>query len=153
MRHPAKSPTTNGEAAKTQEHWRTAAIQAFPEHQEFALSDDEEFGIYNLFFQLREELSIAVARSDVDAVARILGFAGRCIRGELASDGEDIGAAAGVCLIEHIFEDTPRKRWNTIFSAMPHGVYLDCRHYVEQWMDPGAFSKVRAEAKKFYQSR
>ena len=99
------------------EHWRAAALREFPEHEEFALSDDEEYGIYNLFFQLRDELTEAIAKSEVERAWRIIDFAARCLCGSLGSDGEDIGAAAGVSLFEHVFEDSPRKRWPVIFFS------------------------------------
>jgi hypothetical protein len=131
-------------------HWRAVALREFPEHEEFVSSDDEEYGIYNLFFQLRGELAEAIARGDAPTASRILGFASRCLDGKLASDGEDIGAAAGVSLFEHVFEDTPRKRWPSVFSVMPRRVYFSCRHYVEQWLEAETFSKLDRDAKEFY---
>ena len=133
-----------------QEHWRAVALREFPEHEEFISSDDEEYGIYNLFFQLRGEFTEAVASSDVETAARILKFAGSCLRGEFASDGEDIGVAAGVSLFEHVFEDTPQKRWRTVFSVMPRSTYYGCRHYVEQWLESDIFLKLDRDAKDFY---
>jgi hypothetical protein len=132
------------------EHWRAVAMREFPEHIEFVSCGDEEYGIYNLFFQLRGELSEAITKGDVETAERILTFAGRCLRGNLSSDGEDIGVAAGVSLFEHVFEDTPQKRWPTVFSAMPHSVYFDCLPYVKQWLDSNAFSKLDRDAEEFY---
>ena len=113
-------------------------------------SDDEEYGIYNLFFQLRGEFAEAIARNDVQTAAKLLGFAGRCIRGELASDGEDIEVAAGVSFFEHLFDDTPQKRWAAVFSVMPRSVYYGSRCYFERWLDADTYSKVDGEAKRFY---
>jgi hypothetical protein len=132
------------------EHWRAVVMREFPEHEEFASSNDEEYAIYNIFFQLRVEFADAVSSGDVETAARILGFAGRCLCGELASDGEDISVAAGVSLFEHVFEDTPQERWPTVFSVMPRRVYFGCRHYVEQWIDADVFSKLDTDAKDFY---
>jgi hypothetical protein len=133
-----------------QEHWRAVALREFPEHRELVLSDDEEYGIYNFLFRLRGEFTEAIASGDAPTASRILGFAGRCLGGELASDGEDIGAAAGVSLFEHVFEDMPRKRWSTVFSIMPHSVYLAGRHYAEQWLEAETFSELDRDAKDFY---
>ena len=137
-------------AVQPHEHWRAAARREFPAHEEFASSDDEEYGIYNLFFQLRGELTEAIAKNDVERASKIIDFAARCLRGALVSDGEDIGVAAGVSLFEHVFEDSPRKWWPVIFSAMPRSVYSGCRHYVEQWMDRAAFSKLDQDATRYY---
>ena len=136
--------------AQSQTHWRSLALSRFPEHEEFISSDDEEYGIYNLFFQLRGQFADAISEGNSERAARILDFAGRCLQSQLTSDGEDISAAAGVSLFEHIFEDTPQKRWSAIFSCMPRMIYYRCRHYLEQWMEPEVFSKLDAEATKYY---
>jgi hypothetical protein len=67
-----------------QEHWRAVALREFPEHEEFVSSDDEEYGVYSLFFQLRGEFAEAIASGDAPTASRILGFASRCLGGELA---------------------------------------------------------------------
>jgi hypothetical protein len=146
----SRPPKKKRQAKPLQEHWRAVAMREFPEHEEFASSDDEEYGIYHLFFQLREEFAEAIASGDTQTASRILGFAGRCLRAELASDGEDIGGAAGVALFEHIFEDTPKRRWPRVFSAMSRRVYFDCRPYVEQCLEANTFSKLDRNAKEFY---
>ena len=130
--------------------WRTLALKLFPEHKECISSKDEEFAIYNLFFQLRAQFAEAISSGDSELAAKIIGFTGRCLEGELASDGEDLALAAGVSFFEHIFEDTPRKRWPAIFSCMPRVVYHLGRHYPERWMGPAAFAKLDADATKFY---
>ena len=152
MRRTAVSKAGKKQRAAVQphEHWQAAARREFPEHEEFASNEDEEYGIYHLFFQLRGELTEAIAKSDVERASRIIDFAARCLRGALVSDGEDISGAAGVSLFEHVFEDSPRKRWPVIFSAMPRSVYSGCRDYVEQWMDRAAFSKVDQDATQYY---
>lgn len=133
-----------------QEHWREAALGKFPEHEEFISSDDEQYGIYNLFFQLRGEFTQSIVSRDVEAAGKILGFAGKCLQGELSSDGEDIGVAAGVSFFEHLFEDVPLKQWRVVFSVMPRSIYLSCRPYAEQWMGAEEFSKLDRNAKEFY---
>jgi hypothetical protein len=126
------------------------ALSLFPEHDESISNDDEEYGIYNLFFQLRGEFAEAISNGDHKTAAKILDFSGRCLLNELASDGEDISAAAGVSLFEHIFEDSPPKHWRAIFSSLPHRIYLACHPYPEQWMGSDAFSRVEAAAAKCY---
>lgn len=126
------------------------AAEQFPQHREIVTADDEEYAIYNLFFELRDDLNDAVSHGDKAATSRILDFAGRCLRNELTSNGEDISVAAGVSLFEHIFEDCSPKDWRRIFSSMPRNTYEECRSYVEKWMDADAFSEVEREAKIHY---
>jgi hypothetical protein len=152
MRRATTLSTAKKKRVKVQplKHWRALAIRQFPEHEEFVSSKDEEYGIYNLFFQLRGQFTEAIARSDVETAMRILEFSSRCLRSKLASDGEDISVAAGVSLFEHIFADSPRERWPIIFSVMPRSVYRECRHYVEQWMGSESFTKLDQDASEFY---
>jgi hypothetical protein len=132
------------------DHWRVVAARHFPQHQDLISSDDEEYGLYNLFFQLLSGFTKAIAKNDTATATKILDFAGRCLRDELASDGEDISAAAGVSLFEHIFDDSPQRRWPRIFSAMSATLYSACRPYLQGWMEPRAFSKVDKDATIFY---
>ena len=131
-------------------HWRTEASRRFPQHEEFTSSADEEYAIYNLFFELRGEFEHAVTSSDTARAVKIMEFAGFCLRGEFISDGEDISVAAGVSFFEHLFDDIPEVQWDSVFSCMPQALYRDCRHYLEQWMEPGPFAKVEAYAHRKY---
>jgi hypothetical protein len=79
-----------------------------------------------------------------------LEFARQCLDGRLSSSGEDISVAAGVSLFEHVFEDSPHKTWGTIFSGMPHRVFLKCQMYPERWMGAEAFAKVNEAARRYY---
>jgi len=140
-------------AKPSRPHWRRVALEVFPEHKEIILSDDEEYAIYNLFFQIHGQFTDAIITGNTDTAAQILNFAGRCLQNELASDGEDISAAAGVSLFEHVFEDCPAKLWPAVFSCMPLKIYHASRHYVERWMGADAFSRVADTAEKYYASR
>ena len=131
-------------------HWRTEASGKFPQHEEFTSSPDEEYAIYNLFFELRADFEHAIACGEISRATEITEFAGRCLRGELISDGEDISVAAGVSFFEHLFDDVPESRWDSVFSCTPGALYRDCRHYLEQWMEPDRFSKVEAYAHAKY---
>src|SRR6185312_5977284 len=89
---------SKGPMLRQREHWRSVAKREFPEHEEFWSDKSEEYGIYNLFFQLRGELAQAVAQGDPNKPKKIIAFGNQCLRNELASDGEDIDGAAGVSL-------------------------------------------------------
>ena len=148
MKKKKKAPTT-----LSLDQWRKVALKLFPQEREFILSDDEEYGVYNLFFQLRGQFADAIAGGNTETATRILDFAGYCLNNKLASDGEDISGAAGVSLFEHIFEDCPEKLWPIIFSCMPIEAYHASKHYVEQWMDTVPYTKVTEAAKNYYTSK
>jgi hypothetical protein len=140
-------------AKPSRPHWRRVALELFPEHKEIILSDDEEYAIYNLFFQIRGQFTDATTTRNTDTAAQLLNFAGRCLQNEFASDGEDISVAAGVSVFEHVFEDCPASLWPVVFSCMPLKVYHASRHDVERWVGADAFSRVADAAKKYYASR
>jgi hypothetical protein len=131
-------------------HWRADALRRFPDYEEFISATDEEYAIYNLFFQLLEEFEDAVTRRHTDRASKIIAFGASCLRGELASDGEDIAVAAGVSLFEHLFDDVAQTRWEAVFSCIPRDTYDACRQYLQHWMDPAEFAKVDAYARTKY---
>lgn len=131
-------------------HWRAEARRRFPEHEQFIAAADDEYAIYNLFFELREDFKDAVARGETRIARKIIDFATSCLQGALVSNGEDIGTAAGVGFFEHLFDDVPATRWGTIFSCLPRETYQACRRYLERWMEPDDFAKVEARARATY---
>jgi len=129
------------------------ASAIFREHHEFIPDEDEEYAVYNLFFQLGEQLQEAISRKDANRATAILDFAGRCLKGRLASDGEDISVAAGVSLFEHLFEDCPRADRPIMFSVLPHNTYIACRHWLHGWMSSTAFAEVDKDSNAYYFKR
>jgi hypothetical protein len=132
------------------QHWRVEARRRFPHYQDFIDSADEEYAVYNLFFELDDEFKRAITSGDVERASEMVDFAGRCLRSELVSDGEELDIAAGVSFFEHLFDDLPETRWDTVFSCMPREIYDLCRHYLEQWLGADQFAKVEVHAHSKY---
>jgi len=99
----------------------------FPELSEIIENPNEDYAIFSLFFHLRSELTEAVSDGDRRAARRILKFAGRCLNGRLESKGENVAAAAGAALFEHLFDYCPQKDWPMLFALLPRTTYLGCR--------------------------
>jgi hypothetical protein len=132
------------------EHWRNAAVEAFPEQNHVITASDEEYACYSFFFWLREQFEDAILDRNASRGSKLLRFLVGALRQEFRSDGEDIGVAAGVSFAEHLCDDHSEDDWSFILSLLSHDDYLLCRPYLENWFEPHDFISADEIANDHY---
>ena len=115
--------------------WRRKAIGLFPDLR--SELNDREYGIYQLFSDLRPMVREAHDSGQHEMLRRIYGFASWC----LDQNAKDVWNAAGVSFYEHLFDD--RKYWEAVIPWLSPEVIKECWGLWESRLSQSDFEELK----------